>query len=101
MLLPQKGRAKMCIRDRRKICDGVNFRSIRDSRFKTVRISVNFFVPLQNDTVAANALLPFLLSRASEDYPDYTKLGQKLAELYGADLTLSLIHIYYSNVSAL
>lgn len=74
----------------RKICNGVNFRGIRDSRFKTVRISVNFFVPLQNDTVAANALLPFLLSRASEDYPDYTKLGQKLAELYGADLTASV-----------
>lgn len=72
--------------DRRSVCDGVEFRSIRDSRFKTVRLSVHFFRPLEQETVSANAILPFLLTRASKKYPDYTKLNEHLAELYGAEL---------------
>jgi predicted Zn-dependent peptidase len=72
--------------ERRSVCDGVWFRSIRDSRFKTVRISIHFFRPLERDTVSENAILPFLLTRASRQYPDYTKLNEHLAELYGAEL---------------
>lgn len=68
------------------ICDGVNFRSIRDTKFKTMRISAHLIVPMSRQTAAENALLPFLLSRASREYPDFTKLGQRLAELYGASL---------------
>ena len=72
--------------EQRAICDGVNFRSIRDTKFKTMRISAHLIVPMSRQTAAENALLPFLLSRASRDYPDFTKLGQRLAELYGASL---------------
>lgn len=72
--------------ERRAICDGVNFRSIRDTKFKTMRISAHLIVPMSRQTAAENALLPFLLSRASREYPDFTKLGQRLAELYGASL---------------
>ena len=32
-------------------------------------------------------MLPFLLSRTNRAYPDYTLLGQKMAELYGASLS--------------
>lgn len=72
--------------EQRAICDGVNFRSIRDTKFKTMRISAHLIVPMSHQTAAENALLPFLLSRASREYPDFTKLGQRLAELYGASL---------------
>jgi predicted Zn-dependent peptidase len=72
--------------EQRSICNGVNFRSIKDTRFKTMRISVNFMLPIKKQTAATNALLPFLLSRASREYPDFTKLGERLAELYGAEL---------------
>lgn len=72
--------------EQRPVCDGVNFRSIRDSRFKTVRMSIHFLLPLNKETAAANAILPFLLTRASRKYPDYTKLNEHLAELYGAEL---------------
>ena len=72
--------------DQRPVCGGVNFRSIRDDRFKTVRMSVHFLWPLAEKTVSANAILPFLLSRASRRYPDFTKLNEHLAELYGAVL---------------
>ena len=72
--------------EQRAICDGVNFRSIRDTKFKTMRISAHLIVPMSRQTAAENALLPFLLSRASREYPDFTKLGQRLAVLYGASL---------------
>lgn len=72
--------------EQRSVCDGVNFRSIKDSRFKTVRMSIHFLLPLDRKTAAANAILPFLLTRASRKYPDYTKLNEHLAELYGAEL---------------
>ena len=72
--------------EQRAICDGVNFRSIRDTKFKTMRISAHLIVPMSRQTAAENALLPFLLSRASREYPDFTKLGQRIAELYGASL---------------
>lgn len=72
--------------EQRSVCDGVNFRSIKDTKFKTIRMSVNFMLPIEKSTAAANALLPFLLSRASSEYPDFTKLGERLAELYGAEI---------------
>lgn len=72
--------------EQRSVCSGVNFRSVKDVRFKTVRLSVHFMLPLAEKTAAPNAILPFLLTRASRKYPDFTKLNQRLAELYGAVL---------------
>lgn len=72
--------------EQRAVCDGVSFRSIRDDRFKTIRMAVHFLYPLTKETVSPNAILPFLLSRASRKYPDFTKLNAHLAELYGAVL---------------
>ncbi len=72
--------------EQRSVCNGVNFRSIKDTKFKTVRMSVNFMLPLQKSTAASSAILPFLLSRASREYPDFTKLGERLEELYGAEI---------------
>lgn len=71
----------------RSICEGVEFLGVRDPKFKTARMSVHFLLPMRKEEASANALLPFLLSRASREYPDYTKLGQRLAELYGASLS--------------
>lgn len=66
--------------------NGVRFRSVRDPRFKTQKISVHMMVPLAKETAAAYGMLPFLLSRTNRAYPDYTLLGQRMAELYGASL---------------
>lgn len=71
----------------RSICEGVEFLGVRDPKFKTARMSVHFLLPMQKESASENALLPFLLSRACREYPDYTKLGQRLAELYGASLS--------------
>lgn len=66
--------------------DGIHFRSVQDTKFKTFRLSVNFLLPLKKETAAANALIPFLLSRCSREYPDFTQMSRKLASLYGASL---------------
>ena len=42
--------------EQRAICDGVNFRSIRDTKFKTMRISAHLIVPMSRQTAAENAL---------------------------------------------
>ncbi len=67
--------------------NGVHFRSIQNTRFKTQRISIHMMVPLDKERAAANALLPFLLTRTTREYPDFTSLGQRMQDLYGASLS--------------
>ena len=73
-----------------KICQlspSVRLTSFTDPSFKTMRITVNLLVPLTTGALAAQyAILPALASRATRQYPDYTALGRRLAELYGASL---------------
>lgn len=76
--------------NRNEIADGVYFTNIKDSRFKTMKISVNIVVPLSAETASENALVGGLLVRSCKKYPDFTVLSKKLSALYGADLTSSL-----------
>ena len=69
-----------------KLSRGVEGFFIKNSRFNTTLISYNFYLPLQKDTVASNALLPFILTSCSKKYPDFSRLNYKLAKLYGARL---------------
>lgn len=52
-----------------------------------MQVSVNILIPLSEKTAAAYALLPSLVSRATQQYPDYTALNCRLEELYGASLS--------------
>jgi Predicted Zn-dependent peptidases len=93
--------------EQRSVCEGVNFRIVKDTKFKTVRVSVNFMLPLQKETAAGNAILPFLMSRASREYPDFTKLSERLEELYGAQIDadvqklgdVQMLSIYASGIA--
>ncbi len=69
-----------------EICKEVNFDVIKDERFKTGRISVTMFLPLNKLTASVYALLPFVLTHSCRKYPDFTSLHQQLATLYGASL---------------
>lgn len=73
-----------------KINEGVKLSCFTDSRFKTMRISVNMFVPLKEESAAKFGILPSLVSRATKEYPDYTIFGEKLSELYGAYINSSV-----------
>ena len=76
--------------NRKQLADGVFFSSVKDSRFKTMKITANLIVPLSAETASANALLCGVLSRSCKAYPDFTKLSKKLSSLYGADLNVSV-----------
>lgn len=71
------------------ISNGVDGLFISNDRFNTTRISFNFYLPLEKDTVANNSLLPFVLTTCSDKYPDFSKLNYKLNKLYGAKLESS------------
>lgn len=62
---------------------------ISNDRFNTTLISCNFFLPMNKDTVAQYALLPFILTSCSKKYPDFSRLNYKLNKLYGARLDAS------------
>lgn len=75
------------------LADGVEGLYIKNTRFKTARISFNFYLPLKKETVAANALLPCVLTSCSSKYPSFIQLNRKLKELYGAVLTQSSVKL--------
>ena len=76
--------------NRSRLADGVYFSDVRDSRFKTMKISANIIVPLSAEHASANALLCGVLSRSTKAYPDFTALSKKLSSLYGAELNVSV-----------
>ena len=67
------------------IVDKKSFRicTYKTDRFKTLRMSFYAALPLSGN-VSANAILPNLLSRSCEKYPEFVELKDKLADLYGA-----------------
>lgn len=72
---------------RKKIAEGVYFNSIKDNRFKTVKISATMFVPLKKETASENALIPMLLARSCEEYPNAASLNREMNNLYGASVS--------------
>ncbi|MFR3237631.1 MAG: EF-P 5-aminopentanol modification-associated protein YfmF [Acutalibacter sp.] len=73
-----------------RLSDAVTLHTFTDPRFKTMKISVNLFLPLRKETAARNAILLPLVSRATREYPDYTALNCRLAQLYGASFNNSV-----------
>ena len=70
-----------------QIAEGVYFNTIFDNRFKTSRIAVTMLVGLDKDKVAANAIVPNILTRSCKAYPTYFEFSQKLDMLYGTSIT--------------
>lgn len=66
------------------LADGVRLNTVRDTRFKTNRISVNFFTPLKKETVTTNALIAQLLKKGFQGCDSFTAFNRKLENLYGA-----------------
>lgn len=73
--------------ENRVLCEGVQCLTLPDPRFKTALLTVALFLPLAEDTVEQYALLPRLLIRGCEAYPDFTALNRRLNQLYGASVT--------------
>lgn len=56
-------------------------------QFTTARCSVHLVLPLESDRISSlRATVPFLVSRVTKEYPDYTAFGRYLQSLYGASV---------------
>lgn len=67
---------------KRRIGDGINLNIIETDKFKTNYISVNFLTPLKRETAALTALLPAVLKRGTQSYPDLAALNKRYDTLY-------------------
>lgn len=71
---------------REPLCDGVFWSTVLDAKFKSNRISCNLVLPLNPETVTDTAVVPFILRKRFRACPDFTRLNERLCELYGAVL---------------
>lgn len=70
-----------------KLGQAVTLHTLVDPRFKTMRLSVDVILPLEQSTAARYGILPGILTRATQSYPTFAKLNRKLSDLYGASLS--------------
>ena len=64
------------------IKNGVRLNVIRTDKFKTNYISVNFLTSLEAETAAKKALLPQVLKRGTQSYPDMAAMTKYCDMLY-------------------
>ena len=62
---------------RERLCDGVHFSCVTDSKFKHNRITANLFLKLDRAAVTDNAIVPFILRKGCRECPDFTRLNQR------------------------
>lgn len=74
-----------------EISKGINIRILKTEKFKTNSISLYLHLPLERDTVTKAALLPRVLKRGTEKYPNLTELSKRTEELYGASVGLGIV----------
>ena len=70
-----------------KLFPGVTLRYFADSRFKQGCLSFQLVRPMASAEAAMNALLPAVLLRGTEKYPDLQAITRHLDDLYGASVS--------------
>ena len=68
---------------RRELLPGVWLRTVHTQKFKSAYLSLTLMAPLAAETAAANALIPSVLRRGTEEHPDLESLSAALDQLYG------------------
>ena len=69
-----------------ELLPGITLRCYQDRRFKQGRLSLQFVRPMKADEAAKNALLPMVLLRGTQKYPDLRAITMGLDDLYGASV---------------
>ena len=67
-----------------KIKKGINLNLIKTDKFKTNLLSVFFTVPLNENTITKNSLIPAILRRGSNNLKTQEEISKTLEEMYGA-----------------
>jgi len=70
-----------------KISESAQVLFLKNERFKTTRISVHFYLPLEYQYYSETAMLPFFLTSCCDSYPTPSLLSRRLNDLYGAVLS--------------
>ncbi len=75
---------------KKELGQGITFRKIDCTQFKTSIISVYFRKELSRDDVTQNSLVPYVLKSGTKNYPTDLSLSKYLQELYGTRLGISV-----------
>ncbi len=70
----------------KEILPRVSLTAVHSTKFKSSYMSVQFLAPLNEEDAALNALVPMVLRRGTERYPDMETLSAALDELYGGTI---------------
>ncbi len=74
-----------------QIADGVKISCLDTDKFKVNSIAMNIELPLTIENITFANLLSRVLRRGCQRYPDIRTLASKLDELYGADISTSVL----------
>ena len=69
------------------IAPGVTLRGFADGRFKQNILSIQFVRTMRREEAAYNALIPAVLLRGCQAYPDLRAITARLDDLYGAGIS--------------
>ena len=75
-----------CVKNRQMILPDVYLTAVQSGKFKTGCLSLSLLRPLRREEASANALIPSVLLRGSENHPDMKSISEFLDELYGASV---------------
>lgn len=87
-----------------ELVKGVNLHFLQSKKFKTNKIKVRFSSPLDENTVATRVLVACMMETANQKYPTSQLFREKLASLYGVELSTSVskrgrVHYVDLNIS--
>lgn len=68
----------------RAVANRIRIHVLPTERFKTYAVSLYIGRPLEESTVTSTAIIPFILRRGTEQYPETRAFRERLDELYGA-----------------
>ena len=71
---------------RLELFPGVFLTAVHTRKFKSSQLGVALLTPLDRDSASLNALLPHVLFRGSERYPDMRAITRALDDLYGGNV---------------
>ena len=72
---------------RETIKNNVFLTFLPNEKFKRNRISISFIMPNEKEKATMYAVLPTLMERGYEDYPDMCMFSKKLSQMYGASFS--------------
>lgn len=73
-----------------KLGNGINLNLVLTDKFKSNLLSYYIIRPLNRQDVTKNALLPLVLKRGNDKFNTTLEVEQKLDEMYGANLSLTV-----------